>query len=326
MMDRDKTKEQLIKELEEARQRIAELDRFGAEHWRFEEALRESEARYRAFFDRTLYCVFIHDFQGRFLDANKAALDLLGYRREEIPLLNLSLLLDTDQLHKALEILEEVKSTGSQKYHVEYRLRRKNGEYVWVETEASVIYREGKPYAIQGIARDITKRKKMEEELHALSLIDELTGLYNRRGFLTLAQQQLKIADRLKKDLFLLFSDLDGLKGINDTFGHHEGDRALIDTARILKGTFRESDIIARIGGDEFVVLTIGISEESVEVLRRRLKKNLAKYEAQERRPYRLSISTGMAHYNPRHPCSIDELMERADKLMYEEKRHKHSF
>ena len=86
-----------------------------------------------------------------------------------------------------------------------------------------------------------------------MSLHDELTGLYNRRGFITLAEQQLKIADRMKTSILLLFGDLDGMKFINDTFGHQEGNQALIDTTNILKDTFRGSDILARVGGDEFL-------------------------------------------------------------------------
>lgn len=125
--------------------------------------------------------------------------------------------------------------------------------------------------------------------------------------------------------MFLIFTDVDGLKGINDTFGHHECDQALIDTSNILKGTFRESDIIARIGGDEFVVLTIETSEDSAEVLTTRLRNNLKIHELKGGgRPYRLSISIGIARYDPEYPCSIDELMDRAGKLMYEEKRYKH--
>jgi len=324
MFNEDKTKEQLIQELSEIKGRIAELERSEEERRRVEKALKEIEARYRALFDRTLYCVYVHDFEGRFLDANEAALQLLGYAREEISFLSISSLIDEDQLPLAFKGIEELKQFGSQKSPTEYRVRKKNGEYIWVEMEASLIYREGKPFAIQGIARDITHRKKMEEELRALSLVDELTGLYNRRGFLALAHQQLKLVDRIKKGMFLVFTDVDGLKKINDTMGHHEGDRALIDTADILKRTFRESDIIARIGGDEFVVLTIETSDDSVEILTNRFKENLKNHNEQEARGYRLSLSIGVAHYNPESPCSIDDLIYRADKLMYEEKRHKH--
>ncbi len=131
------------------------------------EALRESQERYKALFDRSLLCIYIHDLSGRFLDANSAALNLLGFSREEMRSLTFASLLDQTQLPKAFRILDEIVKTGSQKQPAEFKLRKKDGTFVWVETEASVILREGKFLAIQGIARDITDRKKAEEELKA---------------------------------------------------------------------------------------------------------------------------------------------------------------
>ncbi|MEE9501962.1 MAG: PAS domain S-box protein, partial [Candidatus Aminicenantaceae bacterium] len=130
-----------------------------------DEALRESEERYKTLYDRSLFGVFVHDLNGKFIDANEAALDLLGYKKEDIPSLNFASLLDESQLLKAFNVLEEIKKTGFQRKPSEYKLKRKEGHYIWVETEASMIYREGKPFAIQGIARDVTERKLIEEEL-----------------------------------------------------------------------------------------------------------------------------------------------------------------
>jgi len=166
------------------------------------------------------------------------------------------------------------------------------------------------------------ERNRAEEALRTLSLIDELTGLHNRRGFFALAEQQLNIANRMKKEMLLIFADLDQLKWINDTLGHHEGDLALIEAAGILKETFRKSDIIARIGGDEFVITTEAV-EASVNVLITRLLENLDSYNAKGDRRYKLSLSTGITRYEPENPCSIDELLRRADALMYEAKRKK---
>jgi PAS domain S-box-containing protein len=130
-----------------------------------EEALQDSEERYRALFDRSLDCVYLHDFEGNFLDANDAALKLLGYDREEISHLNFSSLLSEDQLPKALAAIEEVRDTGTLRHAYEFRLRRKDGEYVDVESTASAIYHGGKPYATQGVVRDLTERKKAEQAL-----------------------------------------------------------------------------------------------------------------------------------------------------------------
>ncbi len=160
-----KSKKQLINESVQLRQQNAELEKSGIKHKQAEESLRESQERYKAFFDHFLCCVCVHDFEGRFLDANKAALNLLKYTKKELASLSLFSLIEEDQLPDAFKTFKEIKQTGSQKKHSEYKLRRKDGSYVWVETEASVIYRDGKPYAIQGIGRDITQRKQTEEEL-----------------------------------------------------------------------------------------------------------------------------------------------------------------
>lgn len=160
-------------------------------------------------------------------------------------------------------------------------------------------------------------------ELRAMSLVDELTGLHNRRGFVFLAQQHVKISSRTKRGMFLLFADLDDMKQINDRLGHQQGDLALTDTAGILKETFREADIIARIGGDEFAILAIEAGKDSAEILEARLQANFDARNARGDRRYTLAISVGMARYDPFNPCSIDELMVRADASMYEQKQGK---
>ncbi len=172
------------------------------------------------------------------------------------------------------------------------------------------------------ICRDISEQKKMEEKLHEAAVTDSLTGLFNRRGFLTLAEKQLKVAGRSKMKMALFFLDLDNMKEINDKFGHKEGDRALIDTAVLLRKTFRQSDIIARMGGDEFAVLLTEPSGRDVEhIIFGHLNSNLKSHNEESRRPYLLSFSMGTAWYDPERPCSLDDLLISADKMMYEEKK-----
>ncbi len=159
-----------------------------------------------------------------------------------------------------------------------------------------------------------------EETLVALSLTDELTGLSNRRRFFVLAEQCLKVAIRAKKRSLLLYIDMDDLKWINDHRGHNEGDQALIALGRVLKKTFRESDIIARIGGDEFAVL-LESTDENDDILIARLNENIKDYNVQLSRNYKLSVSVGAADFDPEDPISIDELLSKADALMYAQKR-----
>jgi diguanylate cyclase (GGDEF)-like protein/PAS domain S-box-containing protein len=165
MSDKKKTKTQLLNELAELRQQIAELETLEKQRNQAEEVLRENKERYKALFDRSIYCVYVHDFEGRFIDANDAALNLLGYKKEDIPSVNFSTLFDEDQLPIVFKNMEELLQTGSQKRPIEHKLRKKDGGCVWVEAEGSVIYKQGNPYAIQGIARDITERKRAEGAL-----------------------------------------------------------------------------------------------------------------------------------------------------------------
>lgn len=175
---------------------------------------------------------------------------------------------------------------------------------------------------ITGASVNVTDRKHLEDRLRGLSLVDELTGLYNRRGFMKLAELQLKIANRARTRLLQIFADVDGLKQINDRFGHEEGDLALIEVARVLRQTFRESDVLARIGGDEFAILAADVQDGGANVCATRLKEKLESHNlSKPDRRYRLSVSVGIAHYDPAGPCSIEELLSRSDALMYENKR-----
>lgn len=166
------------------------------------------------------------------------------------------------------------------------------------------------------------ERQRLQSRLQKLSLLDELTGLYNRRGFLTLAEQQLKLADRTNRGFLLIYADLDGLKQINDTFGHKEGDKALIETANILKQVFRSSDIIARIGGDEFAIVVVESTKDDIETISTRLREKFEEHKSKNPH-YDLSISIGIVRYDSGSPCSIDRLMNQADSLMYEQKMDK---
>lgn len=166
------------------------------------------------------------------------------------------------------------------------------------------------------------KHALLARELRYLALTDDLTCLYNRRAFFAAAAQQLKVARRNSKNILLLFCDVDDLKSINDTYGHREGDMALVRTADAIEEAFRDSDILARIGGDEFAVLATLDGNECGEILVERLNQSLNKSNAKEPR-YTLSVSIGAARFNPRKPLSLGELMAEADKAMYEQKPSK---
>jgi diguanylate cyclase (GGDEF)-like protein/PAS domain S-box-containing protein len=208
----------------------------------------------------------------------------------------------------------------------EFHLYSSEGEQRWHHWRDRAFFDdEGRLTEIQSIGQDITERKQTEERLHTLSLTDELTGLYNRRGFYTLVEQQLKMARRHKTGILLLSADLDDLKVINDTWGHQEGDAALVDAANIIRTSFRESDVVARIGGDEFVVFQLSSPETTPEVLTARLHRKLAKHNEARNGGHHLSLSIGIIQFGPDSRLAIDEMLDQADRLMYETKRQRQS-
>jgi diguanylate cyclase (GGDEF)-like protein len=171
--------------------------------------------------------------------------------------------------------------------------------------------------------RHAIERHRLHAALLDLALVDELTGLYNRRGFLNLATRDLRVARRSDETLLVSFADLDDLKQVNDSAGHAVGDRALRDTAALLRQTFRESDLVARIGGDEYAVLVRHAGPESAGVLAERLKRHVRDFNRRAGRPYQLSISLGFAAHKASTLGSVAGLLDRADQALYRDKRRK---
>lgn len=186
----------------------------------------------------------------------------------------------------------------------------------------------GKVFGSVAVSRDVTAAKTLQDRLERLSLTDELTGLYNRRGFMTLAEQQSRLAARTGKPLMLLFADVNDLKSVNDALGHEVGDALLLDAAQVLHTAFRSSDIVARLGGDEFVVLLIDPSPTSPELVRTRLETCIAHFNNGTRRPYRLSLSVGVCESNGGAGTGPDlpRMLADADAQMYlaKQERKKH--
>ncbi|MDQ3941114.1 MAG: diguanylate cyclase, partial [Actinomycetota bacterium] len=248
-----------------------------------------------------------------------AAERLYGYSAAEIMGEPNLVLIPTQCLDEARDITEKV-NRGAIVQNLDTVRLRKDGSTVDVSLTVSPIRdASGQVIGVSTIARDIGEKKRTEE-LRRLALLDELTNLNNRRGFSLLANHQASIARRDKKPMTLLFIDLNHLKTINDNFGHKEGDRAIIDAANLLKETFRESDILARVGGDEFCVLMTTDGELDVETPLGRLQTNVELHNAQGIRPYKLSVSVGRAGYDPANPVSIEDLMRQADIVMYQDK------
>ncbi len=178
------------------------------------------------------------------------------------------------------------------------------------------------PLLIRAIRYSI-ERNRLRQAVRALSLTDELTGIYNRRGFVTFAEQHRKVANRSTRGFLLIFADLDDMKVINDTYGHQQGDVALQAVAKVFRTAFREADIIARIGGDEFAVIVFENDEFADENIRKRLNYIVTALNSDGTHQFNIALSIGITRYDPEHPCSLDALIAQADRQMYDEKKSK---
>jgi len=287
-----------------------------------QETLRKSEERYRALVESSEDSIYLVNRRYCYTFINQKHLKRLGYKAGDFLGRPYSNFHSEEETRKFEAAVDEVFATGKsiQQEHQSVRDNR-----YFLRTLSPVRNDDGSISAVTVISKQITKQKEMEEELRKLSLTDALTGLYNRRGFLTLAAQQLKVANRLKRELVLISADLDDLKIINDTMGHQEGDKALANVAKILMETFRTSDIIARIGGDEFVALQMMNPDDPPSISTERLQQTLARFNTESQKPYTISISVGTVLYNPDQPKTLDELLTEADTKMYEQKRSKNS-
>ena len=201
--------------------------------------------------------------------------------------------------------------------------KKKGGTLLPVAISGSNIVIDGQLKGIIGIYVDITERKKLEEKLKKLVHYNILTGCCSRGYGLALLEQQIRIANRKKNSILLLYLDVDKLKEINDTFGHKEGDKVLKKVVQLFKSTLREVDNTCRIGGDEFLLIFPDSSLDDASLIKERLSKNLEKLNQSLNKSYKISFSMGLSYYNPSDPLSIDELISIADENMYEEKKKK---
>ena len=256
--------------------------------------------------------VVVLDPQMRLVDANPAALGIFGWAQPPVGQPAEAAMprwFDAAELRQADRPTRFEAELGGAEDAV--------GARVYEVTVSMLHPRRRQPLGYLAVIHDITARKAVERELHELSLVDELTGLTNRRGFNMLAAQLLGVSRRMHLNVILFFLDLDGLKGINDRLGHAAGDQALRDTAQLLKCVFRSSDVVARLGGDEFVILAAETRETSGQPLLDRLQERKREHNARAGRGFELSFSVGQARDDWEHPRPLDALLAEADAAMY---------
>ena len=288
---------------------------------RAEDALRHSEENARRLIENLNDVIMVLDAEGRLTYVSPSVERILGRRPDEELGRSIFDIVHTDDMARAQDMITDTLGAPGFSRSIEVRVQHRNGHWRFMEVVGNaVLDPHGVPTIIVN-ARDLTERQRLQAELRRMSVTDDLTGLNNRRGFFMLAEQEMKLARRLKKDLLVVFVDLDDFKSINDTHGHQVGDQALAETAEILRTTFRESDVLARLGGDEFVALAMFSAEETDDIIETRLHQTLAEHNARPSRKYALSISTGVARFDARNVQSLAELMAIADDALYEQKR-----
>ncbi|MBU4260648.1 MAG: diguanylate cyclase [Proteobacteria bacterium] len=284
-----------------------------------EERLRETKEYLHSIFNSVQAGIIVIDVETNIIiDANLRALELYGIAKPDMLTHDCRDLLCPRPEERSCPVLQEGKTT----HLTTQTVKKRNGQTMHILKTATVCMINNRQYIIESFL-DITEQKKLENKLHSLSITDELTGLLNRRGFMMMAKKQLRIADRNPGKLFLLFADVDNLKWVNDTYGHDIGDMLLVKVAKLL-ASFRRSDIIARLGGDEFAVLLSDSSPTGgEEKISARFESLL--YEENEKKDlgFPIEVSFGVVAYDNYKPCEIDELIVKADKLMYSSKKSK---
>lgn len=288
-----------------------------------EKRLQGEVLRFKTVADSSNFAIAILDLTGVLLYVNRYFAGLLGYSIAELVGRHQRVLYARKDWKRMTELhagLEKKKGFSG----VEFDLRKKEGGVFPMLINGAVVTDAKKmPLNIVITGTDITELVRLREELRQISLEDELTKLHNRRGFLVLGRSRLAFAQRMKYRVFFLFADFDGLKKINDSFGHQEGDRALKEAARFFRKTFRRSDILARIGGDEFVALATNFAATGFSDMTARFKRKMCEINLKKGRKYRFSLSIGTICADSGDTYTIESLLAKADAAMYRQKRRR---
>ena len=305
---------------------IIEVCRDITERKKMEEALRESEIRYRSLFEQSGDAIFLLQANGpeagKILSANKVACRMHGYTKKELLNLSIFSLHTQESAAKALKRLKRIVNGETLRFEVMHK--RKDGTVFPVEVSAALMKIGGKKL-ILAIDRNISKRRRAEEErdklikeLKHISRIDGLTGLLNRQYLDKRLDEEIKRAKRYGNPLSMIMFDIDNFKKVNDTYGHLIGDKILQKTAETIKKTLRDTDIAGRFGGDEFVLILvqtdINVGKQVAERLRDRIKKS--RVPVRKDQFISFSISTGICQYDNKMK-SVDEFISKTDKAMY---------
>lgn len=300
---------QLMDELQQLRRRVAELESLEAELVQTAEALRMSKEKYRILLDESSDPIFAFYPDGQYRYVNKAFADGVGKPLDQIIDQKIWDVFPKDEADKRFAVVKWVFENGETKV-IEVRVPRSDGDRYYLTTAKPVFSEQGKVLSVICISKEITERKRMEQELQHLSTHDTLTGLYNRHFFET---ELARIQPSRQFPISIVIVDMDHLKTVNDQYGHIAGDELIRQVAGLLQKTCRAEDIVARIGGDEFAILLPETSESAAQALVDRLRSSLL-----NQPDARLGLSIGCATGNEK--SSLIDVMRMADDRMYRDK------
>lgn len=287
---------------------------------RVTQALFASETRYDHLVRGTQGLICRHDLNGVLLAVNPAACRILGYEEDEMVGHNLREFLPKQVADIFDGFLERMKADRSASGRL--LILAKDGRLVTFQYHNVLIDEESEPYVL-GHAYDLTEILDLQRQLEELTVTDDLTGLFNRRGFLARANDRVSLAARSSEALALIFADVDGLKRINDQHGHETGSHLIIDAAGVLKDSLRQTDILSRWGGDEFVIILGRASDEGLDAVLTRIQRKIDAYNSSSGQPYTLSISLGVVPIAASEGIDLQKLIAQADEEMYEAKRER---
>ena len=284
--------------------------------------LRENLRRMQAFIDNSPTAAFMKDAAGRYVYCN-SRMQSMFYT----PVGGLEGKTDFEWLPEYLAsqmwtLDQSVLTSGETHENMQSIPAAEGGESHWLVFRFPFTSSTGEKF-VGGVAADVTQLKEMQERLESLTLTDELTGLNNRRGFLRLAEARMQLSRRTGEKLLIVFGDLDELKLINDNYGHETGNEAIRGAAQIFKETIRQTDVISRWGGDEFVVLIGQGDTETEEIVLKRLRERVDQFNKAAERRFSLSISLGCSAVDLDSGQTLDEMITHADAAMYEDKAKK---
>ena len=287
-----------------------------------EEALRESEERFRNILEHAPIGMSVVSLEGRFMLVNRSLCEMVGYAKEELERLTFQEITAPEDLETDLANVQQLLDGGINSYSMEKRYIRKDHQVVWVQLSVSVIRSAvGIPLYFVAQIEDITDRRQSREQIHQLAYYDVLTTLPNRRLLKDRLNQALAQAKRYQRSLAILFLDIDNFKQVNDTLGHDMGDELLKVVAGRLQECVRGMDTVCRQGGDEFIVVLAEICHpEDAAVVARKILTTIATPVSLHKNDLHITTSIGIAVYPVDGADDAKELMKKADAAMYEAK------